>query len=83
MICSDWMALSEQVRTDYAAFRLVELRTDDGVRFRNDPPTSQQIERMRSGMEAECQLETLDVAAVVRVSHDVYVAAAADEGLIS
>jgi hypothetical protein len=72
--CRDWFRLTDDVRLSYAKWQLFTLRSDDGVAPANQP-TATQVSDFRVEMDAECHQDSLDVASLKAVAHDVYTAA--------
>lgn len=72
MVCADWIDLPDDIRLDYALYRLSELRANDGLEPDSQPPSRDQALLMRERMEDQCHQDTMDEAAVWRVAHDQY-----------
>lgn len=71
-VCEDWMRLPRDERTAYAQHRLAEMRSNDGIEPAVDPPTESQGNLLRTYMEKQCRMGSMDVAAIWRVAHDQY-----------
>lgn len=70
--CEDWLSLDPDVRLDYAMHRLAEMRSNDGLDPAERPPLESQGELLRTYMENQCGMDTMEVAAIWRVAHDQY-----------
>lgn len=66
------MRLDGEVRLAYAMHRLAEMRSDDGLDVAERPPKESQGRLLRSHMENQCGMESMEVAAIWRVAHDQY-----------
>ena len=71
-VCEDWMALDRDVRLAYAMHRLTEMRSNDGLDPVERPPRESQGRLLRTYMENQCRMESMEVAAIWRVAHDQY-----------
>lgn len=70
--CEGWMSLDRDVRLAYAMHRLAEMRASDGIDPAARPPDDSQGRLLLSHMEAQCRMDSMDVAAIWRVAHDQY-----------